>query len=347
MGGRSPKVTERYRRALTDFPYVRLEDLKRVVVVCHRHADVDAYCAAYGVAYILRRLRKGVSTSIATPGGLSVLAKRVASKYPLRLVENPDFERADLIVVVDTGHLALLEGLVEPLIDAGCVKIFLDHHPLSGSVRDVADYAVLDESATSTSEVIYDILLALNLPVSKALAQVLLTGVFFDSQHLKLADHHTVRKVAELCGRGASIRGSVELLGVSRDRSERIARLKGAQRLILHRLDDWIIGCTEVRSYQASVARSLLDLGADLGVAAGEIGGETRCCLRSTQLFCKALGVHLGVDVAEKVAEILGGAGGGHPTAASFSVDAGFEVVVKSVLRAVEDATALKLRKLS
>ncbi len=347
VGGRSRRVTERYRRALTDFPYVRPELLKRAVVVCHRHADVDAYCAAYGVAYILRRLRKGVSVSVVAPDGLSIPAKRVASKYPVRLVEKPNCERADIAVVVDTGNLALLGEFVEPLKAAGCVKVFLDHHPLSSSVKGAADYGVLDESATSTSEVIYDILTALKLPVSKAVAQVLLTGIIFDSQHLKLADYRTVKIVAELCGRGASIGGSIRILGVLRKSSERIARLKGAQRLSLHRLGDWIIGSTEVGSYHASVARALVDLGVDLAVAAGENSGESRCCLRANQRFHKAVGIHLGGDVAEKVAASLGGVGGGHPTAASFTVNADVEKVIQSVLKVVEDATGLKIRKLS
>ncbi len=346
-GLRSRRVAERYRRALADFPYLKPEAIRRAVVVCHRHADVDAYCAAYGVAYILRKLVKRVSVSVAAPGGLSVPAKRVESKYPVRLVEETAFERVDLVVVVDTGNLSLLGDLVEPLKNARCVKIFLDHHPLSSSIEDVADYLLLDESVASASEVVYDILTALKLPVSRVVAQVLLTGILFDSQHLRLAGYGTVSRVAELCGAGASIGVSFEILGSLRDQSERIARLKGVQRVSLHRLDGWVVGSTAIGSYQASVAKAVVDLGADLAVAAGEHEGECRCSLRATQQFYRDTGLHLGNDVAGKVAVSLGGVGGGHPTAASLTArGVVVDTLVKSVLEAVERSVGLKLERL-
>ncbi|MCL4436492.1 MAG: DHH family phosphoesterase [Thaumarchaeota archaeon] len=346
VAGASRKAVERYREALAHFPYVQPNLLRRAVILTHKHADVDAYSAAYGVAYLLRQLRKGLRVSVVTPEGLSIPAQRVASEYPIRLSENMSLEDVDLAVVVDTGNPQLLADLQEPLAKARCLKIFLDHHPLTSSVRTVADYALLDESATSTCEIVYDLLAAQNISVTKVVAQVLLIGVLADSRHLKISTAHTVQAAADLCSKGASIGSAAETLNSIRDKSERIARLKGAQRVSLHRLGGWVVALTEVGSYQASAARGLVDLGADFAAAVGEDKEEVRCCLRATQQFYEALGVHLGRDIAEGVAGHFGGVGGGHPTAASFTVNADVESASNEILNRVAASTGLEVKLL-
>ncbi len=347
VAGASRRAAEQYHEALARFPYVQPSVLRRAVILTHKHADVDAYSAAYGVAYLLRWLRKGLRVQVVTPEGLSIPAQRVASEYPVRSSEHTNFEDVDLAVVVDTGNPHLLADMQEPFAKARGLKIFLDHHPLSDSVKKVADYVLLDESSTSTCEMIYDLIVAQKVPVTRVVAQVLLIGILADSRHLKLSTAHTVQAAADLCGKGASIGSAVETLGAIRDPSERIARLKGAQRVSLYRLGDcWVVALTEVGSYQASVARGLVDLGADFAAAVGEDKDEARCCLRATQQFYEALGVHLGRDIAEVVAGHLGGEGGGHPTAASFTVNSDVESVSKEILNKVAAVTGLGVRRL-
>jgi len=316
--------------------------LNRAIVICHRHADVDAYCSAYGVANIINKFKRDVHVSVVTPGGLSAPAKRVANKYPVHQNKNVNFDNIDLAVVVDTGHIALLGEYAKPFKEAKNMKVFLDHHPLNDSITDLANYVVVNEWATSTSELVADIFSAMKLTVSKAVAQVLLTGIIFDSQHLRLADHRTIKIVSKLCGRGASIRDSLEIGGVFRDRSERIARLKGIQRLSLFTLGDWVVGYTKIGSHQASVARAMIDLGADLAIAVGEDSGRSRCCLRATHPFHKITGIHLGSDVAQIIAESMGGIGGGHSTAASFSAGIIPEKVANNVLKIIEDLVGVE-----
>ena len=340
--GRNHQITKRYLRVLSEFPFLKPDMLNRAIVICHRHADVDAYCSAYGVANIINKFKKDVHVSVITPEGLSLPAKRVADKYPVNQNENVDFNNIDLAVVVDTGHLALLGEYAEPFKDAKSMKVFLDHHPLNDSVTDVANYVIVNELATSTSELVADIFSAMKLTVSKAVAQVLLTGIIFDSQHLRLADHRTIKIVSKLCGTGASIRNSLEFTGVSRDRSERIARLKGIQRLSLFTLGNWVIGYTKIGSHQASVARAMINLGADLAIAVGEESGVSRCCLRAIHPFHKMTGIHLGNDVAQIIAERMGGIGGGHSTAASFSAGITPKKIANNVLKIVEDSVGVE-----
>jgi nanoRNase/pAp phosphatase (c-di-AMP/oligoRNAs hydrolase) len=81
------------------------------------------------------------------------------------------------------------------------------------------------------------------------------------------------------------------------------------------------------------VARSLIYLGADLAVVAGESDGETRVSLRSTQRFLDGTKVQLGTQVADVMPKRLGGHGGGHATAASFTTAVGEEEAMEATLR--------------
>ncbi len=172
MQERSRKVTERYQKTLASFPYPNNAIIHRALVLCHRHADVDAYCAAYGVAHFLKIFNEKISVCIGIPEGLSIPATRVASKYPLPLFEKLDFSLFDLIIVVDTGNISLLGDMADSLKNANCKKVFLDHHPLDDSVKVLADYLVINESASSASEIVFDLYKSQKKSITKIANQV-------------------------------------------------------------------------------------------------------------------------------------------------------------------------------
>ena len=88
-----------------------------------------------------------------------------------------------------------------------------------------------------------------------------------------------------------------------------------------------------VGSFQAHVARSLVYLGADLALVAGESEGETRVSMRSSQRFLEGTRVQAGTQVASEMARRLGGHGGGHATAASYSTMVGEDEAMEATLR--------------
>jgi len=343
---RSPKGIEKSRKVLKEFPFIRTEVLNHAVVICHRFADVDAYCAAYGVAFTLRKLKRGIKVSIYTPDGISNPVKKLLEKYPFRLYKKKDFKDIDLLVVVDTGHISLLGTAKEQFIKSNCFKIFLDHHPINNSIKDSADYVIVDVTTSSTSEIIFELFNSLNLRWNKKIAQVLLTGILFDSQNLQLADHRTIEVIEQLYRKGATIRNTAELMNRSRERAERIARLKGSKRTSLYNLGDWIIGITEVGSYHATVARSLIELGADLSVVLGKKDEGIRGCLRATQPFVENLKIHVGVDIAEKISLDLDGIGGGHPNAASFNINSTSKIIIRKIQEIIQETSSLKLKSI-
>jgi phosphoesterase RecJ-like protein len=303
---------------LASFPYLE-GFVRRASILCHRHADVDAYCSAYATASLLKYLYPRCSVETAAPQGLNTLAKKVQETYHMKIVQNPNLRKADLVVVVDTAHILLLDDWVDNMRDSTCKKIFIDHHPPHKSVEVLADHLILNRKASSTCEVVYEIFEAKSVKMTKKTAQIIMTGILCDSQHLNIAGCTTLSIISRLCTMGASLDEARRVLSLKRTVPENMARLKAAQRSTIYRSGKWIIASTTVGSFHASAARALIDLGAHLSIAVGEKKEEMKGSLRSTQEFFKDSQIHLGIDIAEKVAEILNGAGGGHPGAASFT----------------------------
>ena len=332
-------------KKLRKFPLVENERLRYALVLCHRNADVDAYCSAYAIVSLLKQINPKVNISITSPKGLSALARRVQDRLRMDLTESPNIKEADLIVVVDTGDLSLLESFEDEIKSTKATKIFIDHHPLTKSVESVADFLLIDEKASSCSEIIYELFKAKKVGLIQDVAQALLTGILFDSQHLAIADCKTIKIVSELC-KSASLTTSKELLEMPRSLPEIIAHMKAAKRLRVYRAREWIIAITDVNSFQASVANAFLGLGADVAFVLGSFENGVKGSLRATQSFYLKTKVHLGIDIAQKVASILKGKGGGHPTAASLSSPSAIDNTISCFLSTLSDKLKIKMKEI-
>ena len=317
---------------LKEFPFVRADAVHRAVVICHRNADADAYLSAFALSGLLRKVAPGCRVDIATPGGMTTLTQKLGARFPHATVEGAA-DPYDLYVAVDVGDEELLNEWKETLRTAPGVKVLVDHHPMREGTP--YDRSVVDEEATSAAEVVFAIYQELGVDPDATTAQALLEAILFDSSHLAIASPKGVRAVVKLMDLGADLTRARKELRSEPDYGEVLAKLKGAQRIKIYRAGGWVVATSMVGSFQAHVARSLIYLGADVGVVAGESEGETRVSMRSTQRFAEATGVQLGTQVASEMAKRLGGHGGGHATAASFSTGAGEEEAMKGALERV------------
>jgi nanoRNase/pAp phosphatase (c-di-AMP/oligoRNAs hydrolase) len=331
---------------LKNFPLIESGKLKSALVLCHRNADVDAYCSAYGVVSLLEQINPKVDIAIASPNGLSAIAKKVQDRFSKKVTEMPNIPKADLIVIVDTGDLSLLGGWSDELRFTKAPKVFIDHHPLMKSTESVADLILVDDRAFSCSEIVHRIFKAKRTNMTKDVAQALLIGIMFDSQHLAIADCKTVKVVAELCKKGASPSEAKKVLEMPRSLPKVIAHVKAAKRLRAYRAEDLVIAITNVKSFQATVANSLLGLGVDLAFALGSHEDGVRGSLRATQSFYSKTGVHLGIDIAEKVASTLKGKGGGHSTAASLFSSFGEDKIIDQFLSTLSEKLQTKIKEI-
>ena len=319
---------------LSRFPFVEPDKIRRVAIVCHRNADADAYLSAFALSRLIRNIAPKSQAVIVTPEGITTLTKKLSVRFPHETVEKSDLEY-DLYLAVDVGDEELLSDWKGKLKSSPGAKVLVDHHPL----RDVSlyDNVVVDEQATSAAEVVFSLYQELGVALDEVTAQALLEAILFDSSHLAIVSPSGLRAVVRLMEAGADLTLARKELRSEPDYGEVLAKLKGAQRIKIYKLGSWLTATSMVGSFQAHVARSLLYLGADLALVGGESEGETRVSMRSTQRFLDATKVQLGTQVAGEMAKRLGGHGGGHATAASFSTGAGEEEAMEATLkRAVE-----------
>ena len=315
---------------LTRFPFLETKDLHSAALVCHRNADADAFLSAYALSRLIAALAPGCRIDIVTPGGMTLLTQKLSRRFPHAIVERNE-EEYDLYVAVDVGDEELLNDWKEKIRNAKGVRVLVDHHPLRDNVP--YDRVIVDEGATSAAEVAFSIFQELGVRMERDTAQALLEGIMFDSSHLAIASPQGLRAVVKLMDAGADIAVARKELRSEPDYGEVMAKLKGAQRLKIYRGGDWVVATSTVGSFQAHVARALVYLGADLAVVGGESDGETRFSLRSTQRFLDGAKVQLGTQVAGEMSRRLGGHGGGHATAASFSTAAGEEETMEATLK--------------
>ncbi len=317
---------------LKEFPFLKAEDLRSAAVVCHRNADADAYLSAYALCGLLGRVAPGCRSVIVTPGGMTTLTKKLSEKFPHETVERSE-EDYNLYVAVDVGDEELLNEWKDKIKGSRGMKVLVDHHPLRE--RTAYDRVIVDEGATSAAEVVFALYEELGAKVDGQSAQALLEAILFDSSHLAIASPGGVKAAVKLMDSGADLVQARKDLRSEPDYGEVLAKLKGAQRLKIYKAGDWVAASSNVGSFQAHVARSLVYLGADLAVVCGESDGETRVSLRSTQRFFDRSKVQLGTQVAGEMARRVGGHGGGHATAASFSTSVGEDEALASTMKRI------------
>jgi bifunctional oligoribonuclease and PAP phosphatase NrnA len=251
---------------------------------------------------------------------MSTLTKKLAEVYPYEARE--ESSEYDLLVAVDIGHLELLGDWAEKLRNSKGVKVLIDHHPRQND--SPYDQTLVDTTSSSAAELVYRLSQQLGVALEPKVAQALLLAILFDSQYLSIASPKTLRVVLDLIDQGASLEDGRAALRSQPDYGEVIAKLKAAKRLKIFKSGGWVIAVSTVGSFQANVARSLTQLGADVALVVGETGGEVKGSLRAHARFHAETRVHLGTDIAEALSSGRG-YGGGHPTAASFTLSSGDE----------------------
>ncbi|MBD3157638.1 MAG: hypothetical protein GF309_02510 [Candidatus Lokiarchaeota archaeon] len=294
-----------------------LEDADSILVIGHQNADPDAVASVIAFSELYRTVNPAGASVLACTD-ISRLSQQVLDTFApdIKIVKEPDLEPA-LVVLVDTNSREQVGGKLKNYLNNPSQTLVIDHHEPNPEIEELASHVIQEPDCSSTCELLLSIFNDMGLQPSKTAANLLLTGLLFDTRRFFYTDKKTLLAATDLIEAGADYESCVTSLIIRPERSERIARLKAAQRTKIHKIDEWIVVTSVIGAFEASSCRGLISLGADVAIAGGQQGEDSvRLSSRSTKDFYNETGINLGSDVMEPVGEIIGGKGGGHPNAA-------------------------------
>jgi bifunctional oligoribonuclease and PAP phosphatase NrnA len=310
----------------------------RFLVVTHENPDGDALGSQLGLTLALRSLGKDVAMYLSGEAPLPG-EYRFLELDDLRR-ELPDDLEERVLVAVDCASERRIGPDSAPLARAREV-INIDHHHDNTRFGRV-NLIVAD--ASSTAEIVRDVLAELDVPLTPAIAEPLYVGLVTDTGRFQYSNTtpKAFRLAAELVESGADVHGvfrhvyetvqfaKLKLLARALDH----AQLYEGGRLVISYLlkeDFGAVGAEEPYSegiidYLRSVEGS--EMVALIREPPREDGPARRVSLRSS---------HDEIDVSA-IARRWGG--GGHRQAAGFSAEASIEEISDSIRRAFVEATS-------
>ncbi|MGY5876057.1 MAG: DHH family phosphoesterase [Candidatus Thorarchaeota archaeon] len=294
-----------------------LTSAKSLLILGHHNADPDAVCSMIAFMDLYHSINPEGSATLACDDVSKVAVQVVNTFYPSADIQEDIQIDHDLIVLLDTNSKYQLGPKLERILVHPSKTLVIDHHEENPDVGQIAEHLIVRSDRSSTCEIMVNLYRDLDIPISGTVANLLLTGMIFDTRRFFYADRDTLRAAIQLIDSGGEYDRCVQSLIVRPDRSERIARLKAAGRLRVHDIDGWVVVTSKIGAYEASACRGIIELGADVAIIGGSPSKDVvRLSSRSTRHFFKTTGVNLGSDVMEHLGEVIGGEGGGHPNAA-------------------------------
>ncbi len=280
----------------------RLRHGKKLILL-HGNADPDALGCAYAIA------RSFPEAEICAPGGMDKIAKVIAAKLDVKVLERADLAMYDQIVVVDTSSPDQLGEFASVPPET----IIIDHHARSD--RWGARTYYCDDSRKSCAEIIYQILQVAGIRAERDVGLALLAGMLTDSGHFRYSNGALLRSFADLMEEaGVEIDEVTSMTDLEQDISERISQLKGAQRIRFDRIGDRIVAISVGSAYESSVCKGMLSIGADVAFVGSQRDEHFRLSARARPEMVR-MGLHLG-RLLEDIGTETSNDGGGHGGAA-------------------------------
>ena len=297
------------------FSLLDVSNVRNIGIITHSNGDPDAVCGAAALEALLKK-KMPDSKIFVLIDKYNEMSSSIIKKMNLNILHEIPEVNLDLIIMFDVNTVELL-GIFKELATADIEKIVIDHHSRYPELPELTDKLIIREDYTSATELVYDQFVLNDINMDPIVACLLLLGIVFDSKHLTIANHVTLKKTSHLCELGADLDQAKALLSQPMDYSEKIARIKAAQRSKVEKINDWVIIFSHVSSFEPSACRGLLELGADVAFVYAEEKDEVRVSCRASREFAAKANFNLGEEIMRPLGDFIGGSGGGHAAAAA------------------------------
>jgi bifunctional oligoribonuclease and PAP phosphatase NrnA len=194
----TPKTPD--RRALHDF----LARHQRFLLTTHINPDGDGLGSEAAMALWLLEMGKTVRilNDSPVPAAYRFLGRHLALETFEPELAEQRFGEADALVVLDTSNRPRI-GKLAPLLDRHAIAIaVVDHHV--SHARGFGQVNVIEPEASSTGEIVYDLIRESGRPVSREIAEALYIALMTDTGSFRYSNTDTDahRMAAELLALG-------------------------------------------------------------------------------------------------------------------------------------------------
>ena len=305
-----------------------LEKARSIAILTHSNADPDAIASLCTMVVIVGNVVKNSKIYALVPESISIEARRIAEKCYSNGIEIQIIKKGidipreiDLCILVDTASLEQLKTLKEIVYVCKDV-IVVDHHAQREVVDDGKNVLYfVDTSASSTSEIVFEISKKLSIALPIDLLEALLAGIVYDTKRFVRGSSRTFRNVADIIDFGANYENALSLTVVPKPIHQKIAKIKC---LLRHRGfkisingEGVYLALSEVGAYESDCANTLLTIGYDMAFVFSEddVLKASRVVYRAREEALNKLRIEIYRDIIAKLVEIFGGGGGGHRVA--------------------------------
>lgn len=181
----------------------KINKSEKILINLHRSPDPDSFCSAFSIYHFLKFLKKEVDVCVVLTSELSdfLLSQDDASTVKFVDYQKLNFNNYDLMISPDSGSWQQVvnnEDVIVPQIPI----IVIDHHPTNEKFGKIN---LIQEGASSCSEMIYKLFKDWNFNIDSKIANVLLTGIIADTGGFSFSDNtETLRIAANLIDLGAN-----------------------------------------------------------------------------------------------------------------------------------------------
>ncbi len=294
---------------------------KRVLILTHEPIDVDGLASGFLLKFLIEHFgHRDVKLYFSEFNRISkVLIERIAKRFPeydFNFVEECNLEEIDIALVVDTNNLAMIKSL--KISDTN--HIFIDHHTLDiqNNSKNLSSLNIIIENFSSAVEIIYEFFLVQRIDLPLPLRWLIISGILTDSGFFKHANNNTLIRSASLLSDDMNIQDVYSALKIEEDYSEKMARIKGLQRLSIIQENDILIGISTVSNFESMLANTLIAMGFDISIVISKKKKEPIITMRARKDLATKIGLHLG-KLMQETAMTLNASAGGHEGAASMS----------------------------
>lgn len=145
-----------------------IQSMNNIYIVTHMFPDGDALGSAFSLCRMLQKMGKNATV---------LLGNEIPKKFEfMKNYIEPQTFKEEYIISVDLASNSLLEPSLEKY--ASKIDLCIDHHI---SNRKFAALNYIDSTAAANSEIIYDLIELLNVPIDKYIAEGLYIGISSDT----------------------------------------------------------------------------------------------------------------------------------------------------------------------